>query len=309
MQEMDRASECSYGMLLSQSFSHPHRASAFPQVRAPSAALALLLGCITASSWAGIPEPDLVWYGRVSTTVDGSPIRLTAGTLEWRIEPVSGGPAWVLTAPLTNINDQFSYILRIPCESPEPGGGVAGGANGVLVLSNPPIAYRRATVTLDGQPLLLVNAAGEFAPGLTSRGRLERVDLQLGSLPEDSDGNGLPDAWELQYFGVIGVDPGDDPDGDGMSNDAEYRAGTNPIDPDSRFAVVEVSAVAGGVRIEWSSEPGRTYRVRRAASLLAAPGDYEIIQSGIGATPPLNSYTDSMGEGVGLFFYRIQLED
>ena len=34
----------------------------------------------------------------------------------------------------------------------------------------------------------------------------------------DSDGNGLPDAWERQYFGVVGVNPNADPDGDGLSN-------------------------------------------------------------------------------------------
>jgi hypothetical protein len=49
----------------------------------------------------------------------------------------------------------------------------------------------------------------------------------------DTDGNGLPDAWEYTYFGHIGVDPNADPDGDGESNLAEYRAGTNPLDPNS----------------------------------------------------------------------------
>ncbi len=49
----------------------------------------------------------------------------------------------------------------------------------------------------------------------------------------DTDGNGLPDAWEYTYFGHIGVDPNADPDGDGESNIAEYRAGTNPTDSNS----------------------------------------------------------------------------
>ena len=44
----------------------------------------------------------------------------------------------------------------------------------------------------------------------------------------DTDGNGLPDAWEMQYFGHLGVDPNADPDGDGISNYWEYVAGTNP---------------------------------------------------------------------------------
>jgi hypothetical protein len=239
-------------------------------------------------------------------TAGQSPVRLTAGTLVWRIEPSAGGPALVLTTVLTNINDQFSYVLRIASESPEPG---REPSQGLLLLNNPPISYNRQTVTLDGQPLGLVNTAGEFAPGLNSRGRVERIDLQLGTLPEDSDGNGLPDAWELQYFGKIGVDPRDDADGDGMDNQAEFRAGTNPRDPDSQFAVIHIEVTAGGVVIEWSSEPGRRYQLRRASSLLAAPAEYSVIQSGIGATPPLNRFTDTTTQGGTHNFYRIQLDD
>lgn len=51
-----------------------------------------------------------------------------------------------------------------------------------------------------------------------------------GGLPGDADGNGLPDAWEQQYFGHIGVSPTADPDGDGATNAQEYAAATDPVD-------------------------------------------------------------------------------
>jgi chitodextrinase len=50
-----------------------------------------------------------------------------------------------------------------------------------------------------------------------------------GSDPQDPyNGNSLPDAWEVQYFGHAGVDPNADPDLDGLTNLQEYRLGRNP---------------------------------------------------------------------------------
>jgi len=53
------------------------------------------------------------------------------------------------------------------------------------------------------------------------------------STPDDTDADGLPDAWELQYFGTLSYGPADDPDGDGFTNLQEYQAGTNPADAGS----------------------------------------------------------------------------
>ncbi len=49
--------------------------------------------------------------------------------------------------------------------------------------------------------------------------------------PADSDGDGLPDAWELQYWPDLSQAAGGDPDGDSSTNLQEYHAGTNPTQP------------------------------------------------------------------------------
>jgi Bacterial TSP3 repeat/Alpha/beta hydrolase of unknown function (DUF900) len=65
-----------------------------------------------------------------------------------------------------------------------------------------------------------------------SGSQTKSVDLQhsVPSGSQDTDGNGLPDQWEITNFGHIGVDPNADPDGDGFTNLQEYQNGTNPND-------------------------------------------------------------------------------
>jgi len=53
----------------------------------------------------------------------------------------------------------------------------------------------------------------------------------------DGDGNGLPDAWEQQYFGQTGVDPNADPDNDGLTTLEEFQLGSNPTNASNGFAI------------------------------------------------------------------------
>lgn len=59
-------------------------------------------------------------------------------------------------------------------------------------------------------------------------------------------GDGLEDAWQVQFFGKDSPDacPGCDPDGDVQNNRFEYIAGTVPVDAASKFRL-EVSLVPG----------------------------------------------------------------
>jgi PKD repeat protein len=52
-----------------------------------------------------------------------------------------------------------------------------------------------------------------------------------GFLDEDSDGDGLGDTWEMNYFGDLDQDQTTDFDGDGFSDLWEYRNDTDPTDP------------------------------------------------------------------------------
>ena len=52
----------------------------------------------------------------------------------------------------------------------------------------------------------------------------------------DSNGDGLPDGWEMANFGTLAVDPNGDPDNDGLTNLQEYQLGTNPNSADQGIA-------------------------------------------------------------------------
>jgi hypothetical protein len=76
----------------------------------------------------------------------------------------------------------------------------------------------------------------------------------------DSVGDGVPDSWR-NYYGV--TDDNADTDGDGLTNAQEYFAGTNPNDPQSRFAIQAVTPQSGGgFLVTWQSQPGIPYRVQ-----------------------------------------------
>ena len=82
----------------------------------------------------------------------------------------------------------------------------------------------------------------------------------------DSDGNGLPDAWEIENFGRIGVDPQADPDGDGATNLMEYLAGTDPNDPSSVFR--PTGGYSDGIyTMPIQTAVGRTYHVWASKNL------------------------------------------
>jgi flagellar hook assembly protein FlgD len=62
--------------------------------------------------------------------------------------------------------------------------------------------------------------------------QLGRVDMGVHESPvvsPDTDADGLPDDWELRYWGNLGHGPAEDPDGDGISNLGEYLFGRSPI--------------------------------------------------------------------------------
>ena len=104
-------------------------------------------------------------------------------------------------------------------------------------------------------------------------GGMTRLDLTLGI---DSDGDGLPDAWEQdlinsdttgRFNSLADVRPGDDADGDGLSNLFEYIAGTYALERVDGLTLKIMGVANGQARMQFMGVTGRTYHIKASASL------------------------------------------
>ncbi len=88
----------------------------------------------------------------------------------------------------------------------------------------------------------------------------------------DANHNGISDSWENYYFGSAGSDRTQttDSDGDGMSDYAEFIAGTNPTNAASRFIFVSAAVQTNRfVQLKWAAIPGRLYQLESSTNLNA----------------------------------------
>src|SRR5690242_12482142 len=85
----------------------------------------------------------------------------------------------------------------------------------------------------------------------------------------DTDGDGMPDSWEIAH-GLNPTNSADaflDTDGDGMINVDEYRADTDPLNSGSLLQVTSIALVGGQASLCFASRPGLLYTVQYQGSL------------------------------------------
>ena len=95
-------------------------------------------------------------------------------------------------------------------------------------------ATRADTGVWTGQQQLMNTPTAVSAFGEDEAGEVYAVGLGNGTIYRiasiDSDADGLPNWWEMAYFGsTIAATPGADGDGDGATNLQEYQARTDPL--------------------------------------------------------------------------------
>lgn len=86
----------------------------------------------------------------------------------------------------------------------------------------------------------------------------------------DSDGDGIPDAWEQQYTGSLTkLSATGDLDGDGVSDLDEYLADTDPTVAGSKLQLTSIVAKVAGASLDltWVSRPSRCYQIQTTFGL------------------------------------------
>jgi hypothetical protein len=100
---------------------------------------------------------------------------------------------------------------------------------------------------------------------------------------DDTDGDGLPDGWEIFYFGNLNQDGSGDPDGDGVNNATELAEGTNPANGSSYRPRLTVTTVGAGSVVIDPNLP--SYALGQPVLLTAVPdaGQFFNLWSGDGS--------------------------
>jgi hypothetical protein len=155
----------------------------------------------------------------------------------------------------------------------------------------------------DGRSVLFQSFASDLASG-DYNGGPDLFLMQLGA--GDSDGDTMDDDWEWAYFGTLARNGSLDSDGDGLSDLAEFQAGTNPLNKLSVLRALTVSNLASGTcAIVWSTTPQRRYHLQYRTD--DAAGEWLDIPGEIVATSTTASAQDTPPPGASRRFYRVVL--
>ena len=264
------------------------------------AAVSVLSLCLLVTVEAYPPAPHHQFHGSVRDEY-GSPIN--DPTAEVILETASGVEFKTTIFPGREPGE--NYRLEVPMDA-----GIAADLYKPTAL-RPQMPFQ-IKVVIAGVTYLPIEMSGDVSQ-LGRPGKRTLLNLTLG---QDTDGDGLPDAWErLINPDISKVNPEDDSDGDKLSNRHEYLAGTYAFDPDDGFSLVIKRFNEGRPVIGFTVIRGRNYVIQGSENLDA----WKTLSFSVGPAPTAlqESYSATdirqleaevhLAEGERLKFFRLQV--
>lgn len=234
-----------------------------------AAALALLAPLVAC---AFPPAPNHTIYGVVRDEM-GDPIVVTNAVVI--LETATG--VQVKTTVVPGMAPGMNYRLRVPMDA-----GLTSDNYKPTALR--PLVSFTIKVKIGQTTYLPMELHGAFA-SLGAPAKTTHLDLTLG---EDSDGDGLPDAWERALIDRMGgkltladIKPGADSDGDGLTNLQEYLAGTYAFDPLDGLPLTMAGMNQGRPQMDFMAIRGRSYGILTSNDMQNwTPVDFRVVDGG-----------------------------
>jgi hypothetical protein len=147
---------------------------------------------------ADIPEPDVIYYGAVELRPSQGADE-TDDIISLRLNDTHEELDSYVLGTISDY-DPDVYVVRVTIDALES------------------IEGKAATFYVGDESVQEVNIADKGSV----------INLDLSVVGPDTDGDGLPDSWEMSYFGTLDRDGSGNINGDGETDGQEYNLGTDP---------------------------------------------------------------------------------
>jgi hypothetical protein len=204
------------------------------------------------------PAPRHLIYGTVRDQY-GTPLMTSQALII--LETPTG--VQLTTTVVPGIGFDMNFELEVPMDAgltPDP------YEPNALMASAPFKMYVVIGVTTN----VPIQMTGNYSQ-LGQPGQQTRIDLTLGV---DSNGDGIPDAWELAFLASIGsnlslanLTPGLRLTPDGLTLWQQFLAGNYPFDPQEPFILTVVAPNNGSPLLQFTAMTGRYYTLLGSADL------------------------------------------